>query len=65
MFGIAFPDNPLVEKDFVLKGWREIPPNLRDFDTLKYSNETFVPRPGRETRGPAQHMKEQLYPDGT
>jgi NADH-quinone oxidoreductase subunit C len=64
MFGISFPDSPGVEEDFILEGWREIPPYRRDFDTLKYSNETFAPRPGRETRDPAQHMKEQLYPDG-
>jgi NADH-quinone oxidoreductase subunit C len=64
MFGIDFPDSPRVEQDFILEGWREIPPYRRDFDTLKYSNETFAPRPGRETRDPAQHMKEQLYPDG-
>jgi NADH-quinone oxidoreductase subunit C len=64
MFGIAFPDSPRVDEDFILEGWREIPPYRRDFDTLKYSNETFAPRPGRETRDPARHMKEQLYPDG-
>ena len=62
MFGIDFPDSPGVNEDFILEGWREIPPYRRDFDTLKYSNETFAPRPGRETRDPAQHMKEQLYP---
>jgi NADH-quinone oxidoreductase subunit C len=64
MFGIDFPDSPGVNDDFILEGWREIPPYRRDFDTLKYSNETFAPRPGRETRDPAQHMKEQLYPGG-
>jgi NADH-quinone oxidoreductase subunit C len=64
MFGIDFPDSPGVDEDFILEGWREIPPYRRDFDTLRYSNETFAPRPGRETRDPAGHMKEQLYPDG-
>jgi NADH-quinone oxidoreductase subunit C len=64
MFGIAFPDSPRVEEDFILEGWTGIPPYRRDFDTLKYSTEIFAPRPGRETRDPAQHMKEQLYPDG-
>ena len=64
MFGIAFPDSPRVEEDFILEGWTDIPPYRRDFDTLKYSNETFAPRPGRETRDPAQHMKDKLYPDG-
>jgi NADH-quinone oxidoreductase subunit C len=63
MFGIRFPDSPGVDEDFILEGWREIPPYRRDFDTLKYSNETFAPRPGRETRDPAEHMKQQLYPD--
>jgi NADH-quinone oxidoreductase subunit C len=64
MFGIAFPDSPRVDQDFILEGWTGIPPYRRDFDTLKYSNETFAPRPGRETHDPAQHMKEKLYPDG-
>jgi len=63
MFGIDFPDSPRVDEDFILEGWREIPPYRRDFDTLAYSNATFAPRPGRETRDPAQHMKDQLYPD--
>jgi NADH-quinone oxidoreductase subunit C len=65
MFGIAFPDSPRVEEDFILEGWTGIPPYRRDFDTLKYSNETFAPRPGRVTHDPAKHMKEKLYPDGT
>ena len=65
MFGIAFPDSPGVEEDFILEGWSGIPPYRRDFDTLKYSEETFAPRPGRETRDPAEHMKQQLYPDGS
>jgi NADH-quinone oxidoreductase subunit C len=64
MFGIGFPDSPGVNEDFILEGWRGIPPYRRDFDTLKYSNETFAPRPGRVTHDPAEHMKEQLYPDG-
>ena len=64
MFGIAFPDSPGVEDDFILEGWSGIPPYRRDFDTLKYSEETFAPRPGRETRDPEEHMKQQLYPDG-
>jgi NADH-quinone oxidoreductase subunit C len=64
MFGIDFPDSPGVDEDFILEGWTEIPPYRRDFDTLAYSNATFAPRPGRETRDPAEHMKEKLYPDG-
>jgi NADH-quinone oxidoreductase subunit C len=64
MFGIAFPDSPRVDEDFILEGWTGIPPYRRDFDTLKYSNETFAPRPGRATHDPEQYMKQQLYPDG-
>jgi NADH-quinone oxidoreductase subunit C len=60
MFGIAFPDSPGVEEDFILEGWTGTPPYRRDFDTLKYSEETFAPRPGRETRDPAEHMKGRL-----
>ena len=64
MFGIDFPDSPRVNEDFILEGWTGIPPYRRDFDTLKFSNETFAPRPGRQTHDPAEHMKQQLYPDG-
>jgi NADH-quinone oxidoreductase subunit C len=64
MFGIAFPGSPRVDEDFILEGWTGTPPYRRDFDTLKYSNETFAPRPGRQTHDPARHMREQLYPDG-
>jgi len=64
MFGIDFPDSPGVDDDFILEGWNDIPPYRRDFDTLKYSKENFSERPGRETRDPAEHMKQQLYPDG-
>ncbi|MCU7833804.1 MAG: NADH-quinone oxidoreductase subunit C [gamma proteobacterium symbiont of Taylorina sp.] len=64
MFGIDFPDSPRVNDDFILEGWNNIPPYRRDFDTLKYSTENFAQRPGRETKDPAEHMKQQLYPDG-
>lgn len=64
MFGIDFPDSPGVNEEFILEGWNDIPPYRRDFDTLKYAEETYKDRPGRETRDPEQHMKEQLYPDG-
>ncbi len=64
MFGIDFPNSPRVDEDFILEGWSGPPPYRRDFDTLKYSNETFAPRPGRETRDPERYMKQQLYPDG-
>ncbi len=64
MFGIDFPDSPRVNDDFILEGWNDIPPYRRDFDTLKYSEQTFSQRPGRETKDPAEHMKQKLYPDG-
>ncbi len=63
MFGIDFPDSPGVNDDFILEGWVDIPPYRRDFDTLKYSEENYTHRPGRETRDPAQYMKEKLYLD--
>jgi NADH-quinone oxidoreductase subunit C len=65
MFGIDFPGSPRVDEDFVLEGWIRTPPYRRDFDTLKFSDEVFAPRPGRESSDPAQFMKKQLYPDGT
>jgi len=61
MFGIDFPESPGVDDDFILEGWQDMPPYRRDFDTLEYSNETYAQRPGRESRDPAQHMKQQLY----
>lgn len=64
MFGIDFPDSPGVNDDFILEGWNNIPPYRRDFDTLKFSEQNFSQRPGRETKDPAEHMKQQLYPDG-
>jgi len=64
MFGIDFPDSPRVDEDFILEGWIGTPPYRRDFDTLKFSDETFAPRPGRGTHDPEQYMKQQLYPDG-
>ena len=49
MFGINFPGSPGVDENFILEGWQNIPPMRRDFDTLKYSVETYFPREGRET----------------
>jgi len=63
MFGIDFPDSPGVNDEFILEGSNDIPTYRRDFDTLKYSEENYTHRPGRETRDPAQYMKEKLYPD--
>ncbi len=63
MFGINFPGSPRVDEPFLLEGWDNIPPMRRDFDTKKYAEETFFPRPGRETHDPAEYMKQKLYPD--
>ncbi len=63
MFGIDFPHSPRVDEEFILEGWNDKPPYRRDFDSLAYAEATYNQRPGRETRDPAQHMKQQLYPD--
>ncbi len=62
MFGINFPGSPNINDDFILEGWDAAPPNRRDFDTKKFAEETFFPRPGRETHDPAEHMKKNMYP---
>jgi NADH-quinone oxidoreductase subunit C len=33
--------------DFLLEGWTAMPPMRRDFDTVKYCEETYDFRPGR------------------
>jgi NADH-quinone oxidoreductase subunit C len=63
MFGINFPGSPRIDEPFILEGWHDIPPYRRDFDTLKYSEETYFPRPGRTTNDPAEYMKKKLYPE--
>lgn len=63
MFGIDFPGSPRVNEEFILEGWVHMPPYRRDFDTLKFSHENFQHRDGRETRDPAKHMKQKLYPE--
>ena len=63
MFGIDFPGSPRVDEDFILEDWVVMRPYRRDFDTLKYSQESYVERPGRETHDPAMYMKLKLYPD--
>ena len=62
MFGIDFPDSPRVYEEFILEGWNDIPPYRKEFDTLKYANDSYAQRPGRETRDPETYMKQQLYP---
>ncbi len=63
MFGIDFPGSPRVDEPFILEGWQEIPPYRRDFDTKKYSEKTYFPRPGRSTNDPQEYMKKKLYPE--
>ncbi|MFP4547538.1 MAG: NADH-quinone oxidoreductase subunit C [Fidelibacterota bacterium] len=63
MFGIDFPGSPRVDEEFILEGWEGMPPYRRDFDTKKYSEETYFPRPGRKTNDPAEYMKKKLYPE--
>lgn len=63
LFGIDFPGSPGIDDGFVLEGWDNIPPMRKDFDTVKYSQETFFPRPGRSTEDPAEYMKKKLYPE--
>jgi len=64
MFGIDFPDSPRVNEDFILEGWRDIPPYRRDFDTKAFSDKFYKQRPGRKTNDPEKYMKDKLYPDG-
>ncbi len=63
MYGIDFPGSPRVDENFLLEGWDNVPPMRREFDTLKYSEETYFQRPGRKTHDPATYMKQKLYPD--
>ena len=62
MFGIDFPGSPEINEPLILEYWDQIPPYRRDFDTKKYTEETYFPREGRETNDPAAYMKQQLYP---
>ncbi len=63
MFGINFPGSPRVDEDFILEGWDDLPPYRRDFDTKKYAEDTYFPRPGRESNDPATYMKSKMYPN--
>jgi NADH-quinone oxidoreductase subunit C len=63
MYGIQFPGSPGLEEPMILEGWQEIPPMRRDFDTKKYSEETYFPRTGRTTHDPKKYMKDKLYPE--
>lgn len=63
MYGIDFPGSPRVDEPFLLEGWDQIPPMRREFDTKKYSEETYFPRTGRSTNDPAEHMRKKIYPN--
>ena len=63
VFGISFPGSPLMEEPLMLEGWNGPPPYRRDFDTKKYSEETFFPRKGRSSNDPAEYMKKKMYPE--
>ncbi len=61
LFGIDFPGCPRVEEPFVLESWDQMPPFRRDFDTKKYSEETYFQRPGRSTNDPTKTMEDKMY----
>ena len=63
MYGISFPGSPRIDEELMLEGWDEIPPGRRDFDTLKYAEDTFFPREGRSKKDPKEYMKEKIYGD--
>ena len=60
MYGMEFPGNPRQGEDFLLEGWKEIPPMRRDFDTLEYSMRTFGERRRREHADPRDHIARRL-----
>jgi NADH-quinone oxidoreductase subunit C len=62
MFGIDFPGSPEINDPLILEWWDDIPPYRRDFDTKKYSEDTYFPREGRGYNDPAEYMKSRLYP---
>lgn len=62
MFGIDFPGSPRVNEPMILEGWDSIPPMRKEFDTKKYSAETYFPREGRFTLDPKDEMEKKLYP---
>jgi NADH-quinone oxidoreductase subunit C len=56
MYGVNFEGNNNLG-EFILEDWEGMPPMLRDFDTIKYSKETYYQRPGRED---AQSVRETI-----
>ena len=63
MYGVRFTGSPRLEEPMMLEDWQQLPPMRRDFDTYKYSQDTFFHRDGRATIDPRQHMAEKLYPE--
>lgn len=63
MFGIDFPGSPRVDEEFILEGWEHTPPMRREFDSKKFSEDTYFPRPGSKDEDPRAYMKQKLYPD--
>jgi len=61
MYGIDFPGSPRVDEEFFLEGWDDIPPMRREFDSKKFSEETYFPRPGSKAYDPREYMKQKLY----
>ena len=62
MFGIDFPGSPRVDEPMILEGWDDIPPMRKDFDTKKYSQETYFPREGRHTLITKEVMEKEVNP---
>ena len=63
MYGIDFPGSPRVSEEFILEGWEHTPPMRREFDSKKFSEETYFPRPGSKSHSPREYMKQKLYSD--
>ena len=62
MFGIDFPGSPRVNEPMILEGWDDMPPMRKDFDTKKYSEETYFPREGRHTLNTKEVMEKDVNP---
>ncbi|MEJ2620147.1 MAG: NADH-quinone oxidoreductase subunit C [Candidatus Thiodiazotropha sp.] len=61
---IERPADALVSMESIHDLWPTAETYQRElFDTMKFAEENFKQRPGRETWDPAHYMKQQLYPD--
>lgn len=56
MFGISFPGNPREGENFLLEGWKDIPPMRRDFETESYSMRVYGERQPRKHIDPRQYI---------